>query len=95
MGFVGQSSAWKTQGGILVKNNLSPAPQAHPNLETQGWWDAWRIPYLSDYKMYFPPQIWEENGGVSYSWNVAYLARWGGGEGGRGGVGFFFPIFLL
>ena len=25
------------------------------------------------------PQIWEENGGASYSPNVAYLARGGGG----------------
>ena len=24
------------------------------------------------------PKIWEENGGASYSPNVAYLARWGG-----------------
>ena len=30
----------------------------------------------------FPPQIWEENGGTSYSPNVAYLARTGG-KGGR------------
>ena len=35
--------------------------------------------YFSDYKMHFPPQkIWEENGGASYSPNVAYLAHWGG-----------------
>ena len=26
-----------------------------------------------------PPQIWEENGGASYSPNVAYVARCGGG----------------
>ena len=26
-----------------------------------------------------PPQIWEENGGASYSLNVAYLAHWGWG----------------
>ena len=25
-----------------------------------------------------PPQIWEENGGVSHSLNIAYLACWGG-----------------
>ena len=25
-----------------------------------------------------PPQIWEENGGASYSPNVAYLALWRG-----------------
>ena len=30
--------------------------------------------------MHFPPQIWEENGGASYSPNVAYLAHWGGGR---------------
>ena len=34
------------------------------------------MPYFSDYKMH--PQIWEENGGVPYSLNVAYLACWGG-----------------
>ena len=41
--------------------------------------------------MHFPhPQIWEENGGVSYSPNVAYLAhrglggrQWSGVTGGR------------
>ena len=37
-----------------------------------GW-----LPYFLDYKAHFPPQIWEENGGPSYSPNVAYLARWG------------------
>ena len=37
------------------------------------------------------PPIWEENGGVFYSQNVAYLAHWGGGRGG-GGAGFF-PLF--
>ena len=37
--------------------------------------------------------MWEENGGTSYSPNVAYLAHWGVGVG--GGVGFSFPIFLL
>ena len=26
----------------------------------------------------FPPQIWQENGGASYSLNVAYLACWVG-----------------
>ena len=35
-----------------------------------------------------PPQIWEENGGASYSPNVAYLACWEGAGG--GGVGFCF-----
>ena len=48
------------------------------------------IPYFSDYKMHFAPQIWEENGGASYSLNVAYLACWGGGDGGGEG---FFPLF--
>ena len=56
--------------------------------------------------MHLSPQIWEENGGASYSLNVAYLAPWGG----RGNImlsmllnillhfllqNFFFPIFLL
>ena len=36
------------------------------------------------------PQIWEENGGASYSPNVAYLAH---GVGGGGGVDFFFSYF--
>ena len=39
------------------------------------------------------PQNWEENGGASYSPNVAYLARWA-----RGAVveqGFFFSYFRL
>ena len=39
----------------------------------------------------FPPQIWEENGGESYSPNVDYLAYWGGGV--RRWNVFFFPIF--
>ena len=33
-------------------------------------------PSFSDYKMHFPQpptQIWEENGGASYSLNVAYI----------------------
>ena len=44
------------------------------------------------------PQIWEENGGASYSLNVVYLARLGGRVGGGGagseeaGAG---PHFLL
>ena len=37
------------------------------------------LPYFSDYKMHFFPQIWEENGGASYSLNVAYLTHEGGG----------------
>ena len=40
--------------------------------------------YFSDYKMNFLPQIWEENGGASYTPNVAYLASGGGGGGGAG-----------
>ena len=55
------------------------------------------VPYFSDYKMHFLHQIWEENGGVSYSPNIVYLARWGGGGvavgGGMGmewGLVFFF-----
>ena len=51
--------------------------------------------YFSDCKTHFPPpQIWEENGGASYSLNVAYLAHCSGEEG-SSGSGFFFPIFLL
>ena len=30
-----------------------------------------RLPYFSDYKTH--PPIWEENGGASYSPNVAYV----------------------
>ena len=39
------------------------------------------------------PQIWEENGGVSYSLNVAYLALWSWGGAGGSGAGFspYFP----
>ena len=48
------------------------------------------LPYFSDYKMHFPPQIWEENGGASYSPNVAYLTCGGASDGADG----FFPIFL-
>ena len=29
--------------------------------------------YFSDYKTHFSLQIWEENGGASYSPNVAYI----------------------
>ena len=29
--------------------------------------------YFSGYKTHFFPQIWEENGGASYSPNVAYI----------------------
>ena len=55
---------------------------------------------FSDYKM-LSPQIWEEKGCVSYSLNVAYLARCGVGWGGGGGAGsqeqdhiFCFKIFF-
>ena len=41
----------------------------------------WQIPkdiqYFSDYRTHFFPQIWEENGGASYSPNVAYQAHCG------------------
>ena len=37
-----------------------------------------------------PPQIWEENGGASYSPNVAYLAHGGQGVAVEQG---FFPYF--
>ena len=40
----------------------------------------------------FSPQIWEENGGASYSLNVAYLAR-GGGRG-DSGAGFIFLFYF-
>ena len=53
------------------------------------------IPYFLDYKRH-PTQIWEENGGVSYSPNAAYLARFRGrGAGGAAVERDFFPIFLL
>ena len=35
------------------------------------------IPHFLGYKMH-PPQIWEENGGASYSLNGAYLVHLGG-----------------
>ena len=41
-----------------------------------------------------PHQIWEENGGASYSLNVAYLACWGGGRGGRSRTTFFASKFF-
>ena len=43
------------------------------------------VPYFLDYKMHIPPQIWEGNGGASYSPNIAYLAHLGGGAGGEAG----------
>ena len=45
------------------------------------------VPYFLDYKMHFPTPIWEGNGGVSYSPNIAYLAHWG--EGGVVERGFY------
>ena len=43
----------------------------------RGWKE---VLYFLNYKTHFPsPEIWEENGGVSYSPNVAYLACWVGG----------------
>ena len=60
------------------------------------------ILYFLDHKMHFPPQIWEENGGASYSPKVAYLAHWGvcewsGVTGGRSRTtcfaSNFFPLF--
>ena len=44
---------------------------------------------------FLPLAIWEENGGASYSQNVAYLAHWGRGGAVVEWVIFFFPIFLL
>ena len=41
------------------------------------------LPYFLNYKMHFSPQIWEENGGASYSLNVAYLTHAGGGGSSR------------
>ena len=57
---------------IIRKKRISPVQNVNGN-----------IPYFSDYKMHFFPKIWEENGGGSYSPNVAYLAHWwvGGGSG--------------
>ena len=40
--------------------------------------------YFLNYKTHFPFAIWEENGGASYSPNVAYLPRWGRDGGGAG-----------
>ena len=40
------------------------------------WTTEKQILYFSDYKMHFPPQIWEKIGGASYSPNVAYLAHY-------------------
>ena len=56
------------------------------------------LPYFFNYKMHSPPKTWEENGGASYSPNVAYLAHCDGGGGWQHGSGarvFFFPILLL
>ena len=48
--------------------------------------------YFSDYKTHFPPNLGGK-GGVSYTPNVAYLARWGGGAAVE--WVFVFTIFLL
>ena len=43
------------------------------------YWDNHLVSYILyflDCKTHFHPQIWEENGGASYSPNVAYLARY-------------------
>ena len=48
-----------------------------------------QVPYFLDYKTHFPPKIWEENGGVSYSPNIAYLAG-GRGRGMEWGFSFLF-----
>ena len=51
--------------------------------------------HLNKYTVFFglqdaPPKMWgEENGGASYSANVAYLAHWRGQGGGGAGVFFF------
>ena len=42
--------------------------------------------------MHFPQKIWEENGGVSYSPNVAYLACWWGAGGGAAVEWVFFAL---
>ena len=49
--------------------------------------------YLVFWTIRCTPQIWEENGGVSYSLNVAYLALWSWGGAGGSGAGFspYFP----
>ena len=54
---------------------------------------VYKLPYFLGYKTYFPLQIWEENGGASYSLNVAYLAHWGVGAVAVEWV--FPPVFLL
>ena len=54
----------------------------------------WHFTYRIFQTVRRTPQIWEENGGASYSLNVAYLAR-GVGLGAAVERGFFFPIFLL
>ena len=46
-----------------------------------------RLPYLLDYNTHFPSQILEQNGGASYSLNIAYLAHAGAGT---VELGFFF-----
>ena len=51
-----------------------------------------KVPYFLNCKTHSPRQIWEEKGGASYSPNVAYLARWGGGGGGVGFFSYFSPL---
>ena len=51
-----------------------------------------QVPYFLDYKMHFPSQNWEENGGASYSLNVAYLThRAGWGAAVEQGFSSYFP----
>ena len=51
-----------------------------------------KLPYVLDYKMRFPPpKIWEENGGASYSPNVAYLG-WGPAAVEQGFFSYFPPL---
>ena len=71
----------------LVNKNY--CTQSHPQDSKEPV--TMNIPYFLDYKMHFPPQIWEENGGASYSPNVVYLAHWG--LGGWGWSEVFFSYF--
>ena len=71
-----------------ISNTCIRVPQ-----EKMPHWDGVNeenLPYFLDYKTHFPPtttKIGEENGGASYSPNVAYLAHWG--RGGKSEAGFF------
>ena len=64
----------KLIGCLLHTLSCGPGlqPRHVPQLGTE-------LPYFSDYKMH-TPQIWEENGGASYSPNVAYLVYGGRGQ---------------